>query len=128
MNKYIPALARVLLAQIFLVVVVIQLSIFMKNPTGYEEYRMYLGQHGLPGLFAPLMVLVQLLGGAALMLGFKTRFTAYVLAVYALFVAFALRMNEPVIFMQYLAITGGLLLLGSTGPTACSLDNLKKSS
>lgn len=128
MNKYIPALARVLLAQIFLVVVVIQLSIFMKNPTGYEEYRMYLGQHGLPGLFAPLMVLIQLVGGAALMLGFKTRLTAYVLAVYAVFVAFALRMNEPVIFMQYLAITGGLLLLGSSGPTACSLDNLKKSS
>lgn len=128
MGKYIPAVARVLLAQLFLVVVIIQLSIFLQNPTGYEEYRMYLGQHGLPGLFAPLMILLQLLGGAALFLGYKTRPVAWLMAGYAVFVAFALRLNDPVVFMQYLAIAGGLLLLAATGPTACSLDNLKKKS
>jgi putative oxidoreductase len=126
MNKYIPVVARLLLAQIFVVAIVIQLMIIMQNPTGYEEFRIYLGQHGLPGIFAPLMIIVQLLGGLALLLGFRTRTAAYVMAAYAVFVAFALRFNEPIIFMQYLAIAGGLLALAALSPTACSLDNLQR--
>ena len=126
MQKYIPVLARLLLAQIFLVAIVIQLSIIMNNPTGYEDFRVYLGQHGLPGIFAPLMIAVQLLGSLALLLGYQTRIAAYVMAGYAAFIALALHLNEPIIFMQYLAITGGLLALSALAPTACSLDNLKK--
>lgn len=126
MNKYIPVAARLLLAQIFVVATVIQLMLFTSNPEGYEGFRMYLGAHGLPGIFAPLIILVQLVGGLALLLGFKTRTFAFVMAGYSLFVAFALRFNEPVIFMQYLAIAGGLLALAAIAPTACSLDNLLK--
>lgn len=126
MQKFIPVLARLLLAQIFLIAIVIQLTIIMNNPSGYDDFRIYLGQHGLPGIFAPLMIAVQLLGGLALLLGYKTRAAAYVMAGYAIFIAFALRMNEPIIFMQYLAIAGGLLALSTLAPMACSLDNLKK--
>lgn len=126
MQKFIPVLARLLLAQIFLVAIVIQLMIIMNNPSGYDDFRTYLGQHGLPGIFAPLMIAVQLLGGLALLLGYKTRTAAYVMAGYAVFIAFALRLNEPVVFMQYLAISGGLLALSTITPMAFSLDNLKK--
>jgi putative oxidoreductase len=126
MNKYIPVAARLLLAQIFVVAVAIQLMIIMQNPTGYEQFRLYLGQHGLPGIFAPLIILVQLVGGAALLLGYKTRLFSVVMAGYALFIAFALRLDEPIIFMQYLAIAGGLLALAALSPTSCSLDNLLK--
>ena len=115
-----------LLAQVFLVSIVIQLSIILKAPTGYENYQVYLGQFGLPGIFAPLMILVQLLGGICLLLGYKTRLSAYVLAAYAIFVALALKLNEPIVFMQYLAIAGGMLLLAVSEPGPCSLDNLKK--
>lgn len=128
MQKYIPVAARLLLAQIFLVAIIIQLSIFMKTPGGYEQFQAFLGQQGLPGIVAPLMILIQLVAGAALFLGFKTRAAAYVLAVYSVFIAFALRFNEPIIFMQYLAIAGGLLAMAACAPTACSLDNLKKKS
>jgi putative oxidoreductase len=126
MNKFIPVVARLLLAQIFLVAIVIQLTIIMNDPNGYENYRVYLGQYGLPGIFAPLMILVQLLGGAALLLGYKTRLVAFVLAGYAVFIAFALKFSEPIVFMQYLAIAGGMLALTTIAPTACSLDNLGK--
>jgi putative oxidoreductase len=128
MNKFIPVVARLLLAQIFLVAIVIQLTIIMNDPNGYENYRIYLGQYGLPGIFAPLMILVQLLGGTALLLGYKTKISAYVLAGYAVFIAFALKFNEPIVFMQYLAIAGGMLALTAIAPTVCSLDSLKKSS
>lgn len=126
MQKYIPVLGRLLLAQIFLVAIIIQLVIITSHPDGYAAYQMHLAQFGLPGLFAPLTVLIQLLGGAALLLGYKTRFAAYLLAGYAVFVAVVMKMNEPIVFMQYLAIAGGMLALGANGPTACSLDNLKK--
>ncbi len=128
MSKYLPAVARLLLAQIFLVTIVIQLMMIMKNPSGYDDYQMYLNQHALPGIFAPLMILVQLLGGTALFLGYKTRLAAFVLAGYAVFIAFALRFNEPIIFMQYLAIAGGLLAISSLAPTPLSLDSLLKKS
>jgi len=42
------------------------------------------------------------------------------------FVAFALKLTEPIVFMQYLAIAGGMLLLAASGPTPCSLDNCCK--
>ncbi len=124
MEKYIGVLARILLAQIFLVAIIIQIMIIMKNPTGYQDFQIYLGQHGLPAIFAPLMILIQLIGGTALLLGYKTKFAAYVLAGYSVFIAFAMKLNEPIIFMQYLAITGGLLTLAINNKTACSLDNL----
>lgn len=126
MEKITLVAARLLLAQIFLVAIIVQLSIILKTPDGYAHYQIYLGQFGLPGLFAPLMVLIQLLAGTGLLLGYKTRLSAYLLAGYAVFVAFVLKFNEPIVFMQYLAIAGGMLLLALREPGPCSLDNLKK--
>jgi putative oxidoreductase len=128
MDRFISVAARILLAQIFLVAVIIQLLIIMKTPTGYDDYQVFLGQHGLPGICAPLTIIIQLAGGTALFLGYKTRLSAFVMAGYAVFVAFALDFNEPIVFMQYLAISGGLLALAKIAPTACSLDNLFKKS
>ena len=122
MDKYIPVAARLLLAQLFVVATVIQLMVFMNNPSGYEQFRVQLGMLGLPGIFAPLMILVQLVGGVALLLGFKTRLFAFVMAAYSVFMAFALGMSV----MQWLAVAGGLLALAALSPTACSLDNLLK--
>ncbi len=126
MEKITLVAARLLLAQIYLVAIIIQLSIIMKTPDGYATYQFYLGQFGLPGIFAPLMVLIQLLGGIGLLLGYKTRISAYLLAGFSVFVAFMLKLNEPIVFMQYLAIAGGMLLLAAREPGPCSLDNLKK--
>lgn len=122
MDKYIPVAARLLLAQLFVVATVIQLTVFMNHPDGYEQFRLQLGMLGLPGIFAPLMILVQLIGGVALLLGFKTRLFAFAMAVYAIFLGLVLGSN----IMQWLAVAGGLLALAALSPTACSLDNLLK--
>lgn len=127
MQKYIPALARVMLAQIFLVHMIIQVGIILNSPTGYLEYQLQLGQLGLPGLFVPLTVAIELIFGAMLFLGYKTRLSAWVLAGYALFVALMFKLHDPIGFLQYLAIAGGYLALTALAPTACSLDNLRKS-
>jgi putative oxidoreductase len=122
MQRYLTALARILLAQIFLLQIVMLLYGFFSNPNGYQEYQMGLGSLGLPGIFAPLIILVNLVGGLALFFGFKTKFFALFMAIYAVIISFLLKL--PV--LQYLAIAGGLLLLYLHPETACSLDNLKK--
>ncbi|OAM52117.1 hypothetical protein A7981_01105 [Methylovorus sp. MM2] len=126
MNKIMSLVGRLLLAQIYLLSIIIQLAIIMKNPEGYDAYRAYLGEHGLGSLFPPLMILIQLVAGLALFVGYKTKFSAYTLAIYSVFVACVLKMNDPIGFMQYMAIAGGFLILALNPKTAFSLDNLKK--
>lgn len=122
MQKYLTTLARILLAQIFLVQVVALVISFMNNPSGYQEYQTGLGSLGLPGIFAPLIILINLVGGLGLLLGYKTKAVALVMAIYVVALIFLLKLP----LLQYLAIAGGLLLLHTNPNTACSLDNLKK--
>lgn len=122
MQKYVTTAARILLSQIFLVQVIALIMSFMSNPDGYQQYQAGLGSLGLPGIFAPLIILVNLVGGLALLLGYKTKAFALIMAIYA--VVLTLLLKLPV--LQYLAIAGGLLLLHVNPVTPCSLDNLKK--
>lgn len=123
MPHKLTALARILLAQVFLVQVIVLIKGF-NIPGGYQQYEANLGSLGLPGIVAPFIILVQLVGGLALFLGYKTQFFALVLAIYAIIVSFFL----PVSVLNYLAIAGGLLLLYVYPNTAFSLDNLSKKS
>lgn len=122
MQKFVPTLARVLLSQIFLIQFIMLIYGFMHNPTGYQDYQVGLGMLGLPGIFAPLIILVNLVGGLALFLGYKTKLAAIVMAIWAVLIAFLLKLPP----LQYLAIAGGLLLLSAYPSTAFSLDNFKK--
>jgi putative oxidoreductase len=122
MQRYLTALARILLAQVFLLQIAMLLVGLFSNPEGYQQYQASLANLGLPGIFAPLIILVQLVGGLALFFGFKTKFFALFMAIYAVIISFLLHL--PV--LQYLAIAGGLLMLYLNPVTACSIDNLKK--
>ena len=123
MQKYLATAARILLSQIFLVQVVALVISFMNNPTGYQDYQAGLGSMGLPGIFAPLIIFINLVGGLALLLGYKTKAFALIMAIYIVTLIFLLKLP----LLQYLAIAGGLLLLHTNPSTPCSLDNLKKS-
>jgi len=126
MQKYQSAAARIMLAFVFLGLVFLRLSTIMSSPDGYVQYQVTLGQFGLPAIFAPILILVQIVAGFGLLLGFKTQLFARILAVLALFLAFVLGRVIPEVFFLYLGIAGGMLLLSIHPQTACSLDNLKK--
>jgi putative oxidoreductase len=126
MQKYQTAAARILLALVFLGLVLIRLMTIMNNPDGYVQYQVTLGQFGLPSIFAPILILVQLIAGLGLLFGFKTKLFARILAVLAVFLAFVLGRVIPEVFFLYIGIAGGMLLLSLYPQTACSLDNLKK--
>ena len=122
MHGYLFTIARILLAQVFLLQIVMLIIGFFSNPNGYQDYQMGLGSLGLASIFAPLIILIQFVGGLALLIGFKTKFFALFMAVYAVIISILLHL--PV--LQYLAIAGGLLMLYLNPITAFSLDNLKK--
>jgi putative oxidoreductase len=134
MNKFLPAIARVFLAQIFLVSILISLNGIMNIPDGYIAYQNGLMSHGLPGIFAPISVIVQLLGGLTLFVGYKTRLTALVLTIYTLINALSYLYTFTILpspvnliplqqALQYLAITGGLIVLMQNPVTTFALDN-----
>ena len=60
------------------------------------------------------------------MLGYGTRFVAFFLAAFALFLAFVLGRMQPEVMFLYMGIAGGLVMLALNPQTSFSLDNLKK--
>ena len=97
----------------------------------YTGFQQYLGSVGLPGIFAPLMILIEVAGAVLLLIGFKTHFAAYLLAGYSVFNALVFHIDlgnpqELLACLQYLAVAGGMLAIASNPVTPCSLDNLIK--
>ncbi len=127
MNKNLGAVARILMSLVFLGLVFGKLMLITNTPDGYLLYQQSLGQQfGLPGIFAPLLILIQLVGGFALLLGYKTRFFAFFMAGFSVFLAIILGKVVLDVMFLYLGIAGGLLTLANNSTTAFALDNLKK--
>ena len=89
----------------------------------------YISSAGLP--FAPLglaiAVAVEILGGAALIAGYRTRFVAAVLAVFTVATALAFHnhladQDQFIHFFKNIAMTGGLLQVVAFGAGRFSLD------
>ena len=129
MEKFFGLFARVLLALIFFVSVLFILNNIITTPNGYTMYQDMLGARGLPGIFAPISILIQFIAGLSLILGYKIKMMAYILSGYALIWAIVYFLNalggQPLLLasLQYLAITGGLFHLASNPNTGISLDS-----
>jgi putative oxidoreductase len=129
MEKFFGLIARVLLSLIFFISVLFILNNIITTPNGYTMYQDMLGARGLPGIFAPINILIQFIAGLSLILGYKIKMMAYILSGYALIWAIVYFLNalggQPLLLasLQYLAITGGLFHLASNPNTGISLDS-----
>ena len=123
MNKYSSVVARVLLAQIFIMAGISKIS-------GYAGTQGYMDAMGVPGMLLPLVIILELGGGLAILVGWQTRWTAYALGGFTVIAAIIFHSNfadqtHMIMFMKNLALTGGLLLLAEHGAGAFSLDKRK---
>ena len=114
-------IARLFLSLIFII------SGFNKI-IGYAGTQGYMEAMGVPGVMLPLVILLELVGGIAILVGFKTRLVALLFVGFNIvsailfhnFVADAGEMNN---FMKNIAIAGGFLMLFAHGAGAYSIDN-----
>lgn len=94
----------------------------------YAGTQEYMASAGLPGFLLPLVILLELGGGLAILFGFFTRWVALALAAFCLLSAWLFH-NVPgdqmqqIMFMKNLTIAGGFLILACAGAGKFSFDH-----
>lgn len=123
---YAAPLGRVLLSFMFI------LSGFQKI-TGYAGTQGYMEMMGVPGALLPLVILVELVGGIALLIGWQAQIAAFLLAGFSVVSGFLFHLvpsfgmegmaaqGEVISFMKNVTIAGGMLMVVAFGPGALSV-------
>jgi putative oxidoreductase len=114
---------RVLLAALFVVAGLGKLG-------AYAGTQAYMASKGVPGALLPLVIALELGGGALIVAGLWARAAALALAAFTLLAAAIFHANfadqiQQIMFLKNLAIAGGFLLLAAHGAGAWSLDARK---
>ncbi len=121
MEKVSQLVARVFLGQIFLLAGLSKIG-------AYAGTQGYMDAMGVPGVLLPLVILLEVGGGLAIITGWQTKWAAIALGLFSLVAAAIFHHNfadqtQMIMFMSDIAIAGGLLLLAVHGAGAYSLDN-----
>jgi putative oxidoreductase len=114
-------LGRLLLSLIFVVSGVGKIG-------GYAGTQAYMDSMGVPGMLLPLVIILEILGGLAIIVGWQARIAAFLLAGFCLLSAVLFHGNigdqgEQIQFLKNLGLAGGFLLIVAHGAGAWSLDN-----
>lgn len=94
---------------------------------GYAGTQGYMEAMGVPGFMLPLVILLELGGGLAVVLGLFARSIAVLLAGFTLMAAFIFHYQpadqmQMLMFMKNVSVAGGFLALAAAGAGAFSLD------
>jgi putative oxidoreductase len=115
-------LGRLLLAAIFILAGVQKFG-------AIEGTAGYISSVGLPAgtALAWLAAIFETVAGIALLIGFQTRYTSWLLAAFCVFTGLVFHYQpadqmQMIMFMKNLAIAGGLLALSTAGAGSLSLD------
>ncbi|RII37967.1 DoxX family protein [Pseudooceanicola sediminis] len=127
LQYYAAPLGRVLLSVMFI-------SSGLQKLFGYAGTQQYMEYMGVPGALLPLVILTEVGGGLALLLGWKARLAAFLLAGFALLSgllfhlvpSFALEgmeaQTQMIGFWKNVSIAGGMLMVTAFGAGPLSID------
>lgn len=123
LQTYLPTIGRIFLAVIFIIAGLGKIPAIEGN-VGYME------AFGVPGILIWPTIIVEVIGGLLLVVGYKTRWAAAALAAFTLIAGLIFHTNfadqmEMTAFLKNLAITGGLLYVIAYGAGALALDEGK---
>ena len=121
----IEAIGRILLSSLFLIEGV--RKFFFQ-----EETIMYMEDYGVPEILFFPSIILEVLFPILLIIGYKTRFSASIMALFTLTVALIFHTNfenqmELIFFLKDLAIAGGFLIIAANEPKIFSIDYYLKS-
>jgi len=116
---------RILLSTLFLVE-------GLKKFFFQEETIMYMEDYGVPGVLLFPSIVLEIVFPILLIVGYKTKFSASIMALFTLTVALIFHTNfenqmELIIFLKDFAIAGGFLIIAANEPKICSIDYYLKS-
>lgn len=121
-ERYAPLVGRIMMGGLFL------MSGFSKIAAPVPTLG-YIGAVGLPApqVALGIAILIEVVGGLMLLLGFRMRLAAIVLALFTLATAAIFHsnfadQNQLIHFLKNVAIAGGLLNMAAFGAGALSLD------
>jgi putative oxidoreductase len=124
-QSYLSLIARLLMAAAFLWFGCMKLFVF--GPGGTTQYLDSVWHAPVPVVAAWLAIIVEILGGLAIAVGFKTRWAAAVLALWCLFTAFGFHLPAGGLdnmsnFFKNLTMAAGFLYVVAYGAGALSID------
>jgi putative oxidoreductase len=120
LTSTIEVAGRVLLAVLFLLAGLSKLG-------AYSATAAYMASAGVPGALLPVVIATEVLGALAIILGWKTRAVATLLAGFSLLTALTFHANfgdqtQMIMFLKNVSIAGGFLLLIANGAGRYSMD------
>jgi putative oxidoreductase len=126
-NRLTALVGRVLVALIFLVAGLMKAMHFSATAASLASMKIPLATFA-----TAIVILIELGGGISVVLGFKTRFWAWIMFLYLIPVTYmvhafwkvpgAERMDNMIHFLKNVSIMGALLLLAAYGPGPLSVD------
>lgn len=121
LENYSSLAGRLLISAIFLMAGISKVS-------AYSGTQGYMESIGLSGSLLPLVIVVEIVGAIAIIIGFKTRIAAFLLAGFTVLAALLFHSNfadqmQSILFMKNIALAGGFLFLMAQGAGAISVDN-----
>lgn len=120
MEKAATLIGRILLGHIFLLAGINKIG-------GYAATAGWMEAMGVPGMFLPAVIALEIGGGLALILGFQARIAALALAGFSIASAVIFHADfsdqtQSIMFMKNFAMAGGLLYVAALGAGAWSID------
>ena len=126
MEKTTTLIGRLFLGHIFLIAGI-------QKITGYGATQAWMESMGVPGMLLPAVIALEIGGGAAVIVGWQTRWAAITLAGFSILAAAIFHNNfadqmQMINFMKDIAIAGGLLFVFTFGPGGLSFDERRRHS
>ncbi|WP_188365601.1 DoxX family protein [Marinicella pacifica] len=96
--------------------------------TNYAGTQGYMDAMGVPGVMLPLVIILEVLGGIAIVAGYKARIVAFLMAGFSILSAIIFHADfgdqtQLNMFLKNIAIAGGFFLIVAHGAGAYALDN-----
>jgi len=111
---------RILLATLFLISGLGKIG-------SYAATAGYMSSVGVPGAVLPLVIVTEVAGAISIIVGWKTRIAAFLLAGFTLLTAFIFQTNfadqiQTIMFLKDVSTAGAFLLLMANGAGPLSID------